>query len=162
LARFRDALIIMVDLCQVCDNSEKKYCCPTCKIKYCSLVCYKSHKDFCSAQPISHSVDTAPSEEVVYQYQTSNTVPVDRLQELAKSDNLKQLLQNPHLRDFLTRLDSADNPVRLMRSAMQEPIFLEFVDTCLDIIDPDKDKNLTDEQIVEEVANCIKGAAEED
>jgi len=49
-----------------------------------------------------------------------------------------------------------------MRSAMQEPIFLEFVDTCLDIIDPDKDKNLTDEQLVEEVANCIKEAAEED
>jgi len=151
----------MVDLCQVCDNSGKKYCCPTCKIKYCSLVCYKTHKESCSPPSISHVVDAQPSEELVYQFQTNNTVPVEKLQELAKSDTLKQLLLNPHLRDFLTRLDSTDNPARLMRSAMQEPIFIEFVDTCLDIIDPDKEKNLTDEQIMEEVANCIRSDGDE-
>ena len=30
---------------------------------------------------------------------------------------------------------------------MQEPLFLEFVDTCLNIVDPDKSKELTDEQV---------------
>lgn len=146
----------MVMLCQVCEKSEKKYRCPTCKINYCSVACFSSHKASCAPAQVSHTLDSSPSEETVYQFQTKNTIPVEKLHELGKSDKLQQLLQNPHLRKFLTRIDSDDNPVRLMRSAMQEPIFLEFVDTCLDIVDPSRDKELTDEQVMEAVSNSIR------
>lgn len=152
----------MVDLCQVCHQIEKKYRCPTCQINYCSLPCYKTHKSGCCTPVPPHIVDTTPCQDTVYQFQTNNTVPREKLNELAKSDELKQLLQNPHLRDFLTRLDSTENPVRIMRSAMQEPIFLEFVDTCLDLIDPKREMELTDEQVLEEVSNSMREGLEED
>lgn len=143
-------------LCQVCEKLEKKYRCPTCKINYCSVPCFSSHKASCSPVQATHTLDTNSSQETVYQFQTKNTIPVDKLQELGKSDKLQQLLQNPHLRKFLTRIDSDDNPVRLMRSAMQEPIFLEFVDSCLDIVDPGREKELTDEQVMEAVSSSMR------
>lgn len=33
--------------CLVCDENESKYKCPKCSIPYCSLVCYKKHKEEC-------------------------------------------------------------------------------------------------------------------
>jgi len=35
-------------VCQVCTRSESKYCCPRCKIPYCSVDCYRSHGEKCT------------------------------------------------------------------------------------------------------------------
>eukprot|EP00696_Hemimastix_kukwesjijk_P008865 gnl/Hemi2/21195_TR7025_c0_g1_i1.p1 gnl/Hemi2/21195_TR7025_c0_g1~~gnl/Hemi2/21195_TR7025_c0_g1_i1.p1 ORF type:complete len:178 (-),score=19.11 gnl/Hemi2/21195_TR7025_c0_g1_i1:86-583(-) len=58
----------MAEVCGVCTTAPWKYKCPTCGIKYCSVVCCKAHKDGCGkagATPQdgpapSSSVDTAP------------------------------------------------------------------------------------------------------
>ena len=47
------------------------------------------------------------------------------------------MLSNPHLRSFLSHLDTTHNPRGFMRHAMQEPIFLEFADLCLKILHPE-------------------------
>lgn len=41
-------------LCAICTNVPSKYKCPKCKIPYCSLSCFKSHKDSpeCESLPI--------------------------------------------------------------------------------------------------------------
>ncbi|KAI0047902.1 hypothetical protein FA95DRAFT_1491766 [Auriscalpium vulgare] len=31
--------------CQICDTAESKYSCPSCAILYCSVPCYKKHKE---------------------------------------------------------------------------------------------------------------------
>jgi hypothetical protein len=31
-------------ICEVCSQNEQKYRCPKCKIVYCSLNCFKTHK----------------------------------------------------------------------------------------------------------------------
>ena len=54
-----------------------------------------------------------------------------KLQQLEKSEKLRQLLSNPHLRTFMTKLDSSEDKGRLMRKAMREPLFVEFVDCCM-------------------------------
>ena len=37
-------------LCTVCGSEPKKYKCPGCRAGYCSLACYKSHKEVCQSQ----------------------------------------------------------------------------------------------------------------
>jgi CBS-domain-containing membrane protein len=51
------------------------------------------------------------------------------------SEKLKDMLSNPHLRQLMTSLVHSGNPDTQLEKAMQEPIFTEFADTCLNIID---------------------------
>uniref|UniRef100_A0A7N0TP89 HIT-type domain-containing protein n=2 Tax=Kalanchoe fedtschenkoi TaxID=63787 RepID=A0A7N0TP89_KALFE len=38
--------------CQVCNNAPSKYKCPSCIIPYCSLSCYKKHKETPCSKPM--------------------------------------------------------------------------------------------------------------
>ena len=162
-------------LCGVCKVNEKKYKCPVCLLPYCSSECFKTHKVTCSTlsnspedeerslghresvEPDSSARDTEP--EQAFLFPTPNTVPLDKLQLLAQSDKLKNLLTNKHLRDFLLFLDSTEEKAVLMRTAMREPLFVEFVDVCLETINPDKKfSDYTDEQLLQ----AIKDNAEDD
>lgn len=51
------------------------------------------------------------------------------------SDSLKEMLGNPHLRKMMTSLVHAENPGAQLEAAMQEPIFTEFADKCLSLIE---------------------------
>lgn len=53
----------------------------------------------------------------------------------ANSELLKRLLQNKHLRDFLAGVDSSENAWKAMKYAMLEPLFIEFADECLTIME---------------------------
>ncbi len=81
-----------------------------------------------------------------------------------ESDELKSLLRNPHLRNYLTHMNTTHNPAGFVRIAMQEPLFVEFADACMKVLHPDEDaagKPLTDEQITEMVREGIEQAADE-
>ena len=91
-------------------------------------------------------------------FPTQNTVPLEKLQLLGQSEKLKELLTNKHLRNFLAFLDSSDDKAMLMRKAMREPLFLEFVDVCLETMNPEQNRNLTDEELLQ----AIKGKADEE
>lgn len=52
-------------------------------------------------------------------------------------DKLKALLGNPHLREMLGEVDGAANAQMAMRRAMVEPIFTEFADALLAMVEPD-------------------------
>ena len=162
-------------LCGVCKVNEKKYKCPACLLPYCSIECFKTHKVTCSTlsnspedeegnlghrvsvEPDTSARDTEP--EQAFLFATPNTVPLDKLQLLAQSDKLKNLLTNKHLRDFLMFLDSTEDKAMLMRKAMREPLFVEFVDVCLETVNPDRNStNFTDEQLLQ----AIKDHAEEE
>eukprot|EP00090_Calanus_glacialis_P042801 TRINITY_DN75874_c0_g1_i1.p1 TRINITY_DN75874_c0_g1~~TRINITY_DN75874_c0_g1_i1.p1 ORF type:complete len:169 (-),score=39.13 TRINITY_DN75874_c0_g1_i1:92-562(-) len=155
----------MAVLCDVCETVEKKYKCPVCQIFYCSLSCFKTHKDTGCNPPQNIQEPEIKDEEMcdeAFLFQTPDTVPIESLQLLAKSDKLKALLTNPHLREFLTILDSSEEKGRLMRKAMKEPLFIEFVDSCLEVIDPDSvQKELTDAEVLQAVKDSVD-AAEDD
>lgn len=55
------------------------------------------------------------------------------------SEPLKNLLYNSHLRKLLIELDSSRDPERAISAAMIEPLFLEFADECLKLIEPEKE-----------------------
>ena len=52
-----------------------------------------------------------------------------------QSKALRDLLCNPHLRQLLHSVDSAESKHDAMKAAMQEPLFVEFSDQCLKIVE---------------------------
>ncbi|KAM9348042.1 zinc finger HIT domain-containing protein 3 [Symphorus nematophorus] len=142
-----------MQICSVCSEQTPKYRCPTCKIRYCSLGCYKRHKDTCVpseqlAPPdpeVKEAFNTEPwtVEDLLDADDIIDKVPLQRLQLLGQSKELRDLLCNPHLRQLLRSVDGADNKYDAMKSAMQEPLFAEFSDQCLKIVENEATGSLT-------------------
>ncbi|KAJ8342905.1 hypothetical protein SKAU_G00328330 [Synaphobranchus kaupii] len=143
-----------MQLCSVCSEQIPKYKCPVCKIRYCSVRCYKNHKDDCLPVKQTASPALAPDfkvtqnagenrsvEDVLDEEDQSDRVPLQRLKELGESKDLKALLCNPHLRQLLLTVDQADNKADIMKVAMQEPLFVEFADQCLKIVEPTQEEH---------------------
>ena len=61
------------------------------------------------------------------------------------SEPLKNVLKNPHLRELLISVHNSEDPWNSLKHAMQEPLFVEFADTCLKVVDPQEEaERLTD------------------
>ncbi|KAJ8275794.1 hypothetical protein COCON_G00075460 [Conger conger] len=144
-----------MQICSVCSEQTPKYKCPVCKIRYCSVSCYKNHKDECLPVKQTASPALAPDfkathhcdgnwsvEDLLDEDDQSDRVPLQRLKELGESKELKALLCNPHLRQLLLTVDQADNKADIMKVAMQEPLFVEFADQCLKIVEPITEENI--------------------
>ncbi|KAG0703716.1 Zinc finger HIT domain-containing protein 3 [Chionoecetes opilio] len=128
--------------CEVCRGAAAKYKCPTCRLKYCSVRCYKSHQSQpCQAAEVPCRPAVEDAESCVSQQQilfpTDDTVAPHTLEKLKDCDKLKDLLGNPHLRQLLREVDGAANAQAAMRRAMLEPIFTEFADAALGVVEPD-------------------------
>jgi len=107
----------------------------------CSLSCYQSHKEKClelqsqKEDPATTTIveDTQPAR--INLFTTIDTVPAERLQELDNSEELKNLLSNPHLRSFIQQIHTASNPWNAMKLAMMEPLFIDFANECLKVVE---------------------------
>uniref|UniRef100_A0A182JGA0 HIT-type domain-containing protein n=1 Tax=Anopheles atroparvus TaxID=41427 RepID=A0A182JGA0_ANOAO len=128
--------------CGICKANDRKYKCKTCNIPYCSVPCYKTHQE----QPCEPATtlpadveepfreDRVPKKTILFP--TVDTVPQEKLELLGQSEHLKNLLQNPHLRRFLKEVDNGRDGMNAIRVAMMEPLFVEFADECLRIVEP--------------------------
>ncbi|XP_026761893.2 zinc finger HIT domain-containing protein 3 [Galleria mellonella] len=115
-----------------------KYKCPTCLQPYCSVLCCKEHKlNPCSAPSKPEVCASKPS--LSYEFPTEDTVAPEKLELLRNSTELKKCLENPHVRTILELLDKSPHPDELIQKYMQEPIFTEFVDICLNTVAPAED-----------------------
>nr|XP_013810454.1 PREDICTED: zinc finger HIT domain-containing protein 3 [Apteryx mantelli mantelli] len=72
-------------------------------------------------------------------------VPLQKLKLLGESEELRGLLLNPHLRQLLLTIDQAEEKNSLMKKYMQEPLFVEFADCCLRIVEPPEKENILPE-----------------
>ncbi|XP_059607359.1 zinc finger HIT domain-containing protein 3 [Phlebotomus argentipes] len=121
--------------CVICEENSAKYKCPTCAVPYCSVVCCKKHKESpCDAPQSSLKPVTRAKSTILFP--TEDTVPEQTLEMLRNSAELKDLLRNPHLRRLLQELDGVQNAEKAMSAAMQEPLFTEFADQVLRIVEP--------------------------
>lgn len=68
-----------------------------------------------------------------------------------QSKELRDLLCNPHLRQLLESIDSADSKYDAMKVAMQEPLFTEFSDQCLKIVENGKEWVIKYKKLVHEL-----------
>ncbi|OWR54072.1 zinc finger HIT domain-containing protein 3 [Danaus plexippus] len=114
-------------------GEQSKYKCPICRQPYCSVACCKLHKESKCEPPIQQPQITQEYSKP-YAFPTENTVPLEKLKLLEQSKELKKCLENPHVREILTLLDKSTYPDVLIDEYMQEPIFTEFVDACLKVV----------------------------
>ncbi|XP_065197362.1 zinc finger HIT domain-containing protein 3-like [Sycon ciliatum] len=146
--------------CAICSENASKYKCPRCLIRYCSLTCFKSHKESCSddapaqsqqgpdgtatsassgMRPTSGAPSTAgntssrPSPDSE-EDEDKDRVTAEQLQALGVSAPLRDMLHNHHLRDVLRGVDASASATVALKAAMQLPIFSEFADECLRVV----------------------------
>ncbi|NXC49602.1 ZNHI3 protein, partial [Penelope pileata] len=83
--------------------------------------------------------------DILEEEDEQDRVPVQRLRRLGESEELRGLLLNPHLRQLLLSIDQAEEKSSLLRRFMQEPLFVEFADCCLRIVEPPEKENVLPE-----------------
>ncbi|XP_056413664.1 zinc finger HIT domain-containing protein 3 isoform X4 [Hyla sarda] len=119
----RSCKVNMEDSCSVCSVKTAKYRCPRCMLRYCSLGCSKKHKDD----------DLEENDEL-------DAVPMQNLVVMGKSEELKDLLLNTHLRQLIVTLDQTEHKDEALKKYMQEPLFVEFADKCLSLVEAEGKK----------------------
>lgn len=102
----------------------------------CSVVCCKEHKTQACEPPKESSEKRENVSERGYEFPTDDTVPVEKLRQLRHSEELKQCLRNPHVRDIMKSILNNPDPTAAIALAMTEPIFVEVADACLKIVEP--------------------------
>ncbi|CAD7667468.1 unnamed protein product [Nyctereutes procyonoides] len=146
-------------VCVIC-LEKPKYRCPACRVPYCSVTCFRKHKEQCNpetrptekkirsavtAKTIKPTENKDDDEDSVADFLNSDEeedrVSLQNLKNLGESAALRSLLLNPHLRQLMVSLDQGDNKAKLMRACMQEPLFVEFADCCLRIVEPSQDED---------------------
>ncbi|NXP00376.1 ZNHI3 protein, partial [Certhia brachydactyla] len=135
-----------------------RYRCPRCDTAYCSVPCCRTHRGRCSAGPGApqgapqgspQGSPAAPGpwalHDILSEEDEQDRVPLHKLKLLGESEELKALLLNPHLRQLLLAIDQAQDKSSLLRKLMQEPLFVEFADCCLSIVEPPEKENVLPE-----------------
>lgn len=64
---------------------------------------------------------------------------------IGNDKKVRKCIKNPHLRDMISHLNSTNNPAYDMEHAMQEPIFVEFVEHCLRVVEKEETSDSSDD-----------------
>ncbi|KAL9318255.1 hypothetical protein ACSQ67_014772 [Phaseolus vulgaris] len=97
--------------CKVCNEAPSKYKCPSCYIPYCSLGCFKKHKELpcVKPQPLLETITTAVSESHVVVEETSEVLQKFQLEAIASSSEIRDSLNDKALQELICRIDSSSN-----------------------------------------------------
>jgi len=134
-------------ICLICNEKESKYTCPRCAtIKYCSVVCFKIHKEKCTEKqgqvhpPSVNSQLTENTQEVVPGIDEHGNfrVPFELLQKLGESKELVSLLGDTRLQALIREIDLAGPtaPHVLDQNLREDPHFGDVVNLihCIAVV----------------------------
>ncbi|ORX62611.1 hypothetical protein DM01DRAFT_1330740 [Hesseltinella vesiculosa] len=134
----------MAVLCSICKEADSRYKCSTCRIAYCSLACYKTHKETpCeSPEPKSDLHTTLPQDQKWRlpkksdyddpQDETLTRLDLTQLQQLESNDHILSLLANPDIRQYIKAIENSSTPDKLLQEIRDnDATFGEFVVTLL-------------------------------
>ncbi|XP_014445616.2 zinc finger HIT domain-containing protein 3 [Tupaia chinensis] len=94
-----------------------------------------------TVKPVENQDDDDSIADFLNSDEEEDRVSLQNLKNLEDSATLRTLLLNPHLRQLMVSLDQGDNKAKLMRACMQEPLFVEFADCCLRIVEPSQSED---------------------
>eukprot|EP00128_Syssomonas_multiformis_P012444 Colp12_sorted_trinity150504_noHs@16557 len=106
----------------------------------CSVACFKVHKDNCKQEP-KPEIQTAPvvTSAAVPSLETAASGAIDPTL-LEQSTSVQAMLHNPHLRELLSKIEDAADPMAALDDALSRPLFAEFAEACLATVRPIKDE----------------------
>ncbi|KAH6558656.1 hypothetical protein KP509_1Z051800 [Ceratopteris richardii] len=131
--------------CKVCEDANSKYKCPTCLLPYCSLPCYKKHKETpCIKSEVAAESNGSTNSQKQplrpFEVTEEETWRLERKQfeALAASEELRHMLKNPELQQLIKKIDSSDDVEKDLNAAMEDQLFRDFRDKVLGIVNPVK------------------------
>jgi len=130
----------MLMKCVVCAKGSK-YTCPRCRVRYCSVGCFKQHKEECNVEEINTNDGNAPAitdaaNSKLRPEVDSNgqlRVPFELLQTLGNSPELCSLLTDTRLQNVIEFIDgSGQNAANVLDERLRsDEDFAQFVDVML-------------------------------
>lgn len=144
-------MVGLLRTCQVCSSAESKYKCPTCRLPYCSVACYRNHKaepchapapELAAPPPAEAAEGSAQPAREFEEEDGDNTawrLPRPQLIQLAESAPLRGMLQDHELQRVLLALDVAADAETELESAMANPLFKAFADQVQAVIGREED-----------------------
>ncbi|KAK1267280.1 hypothetical protein QJS04_geneDACA000131 [Acorus gramineus] len=125
--------------CEVCRDADSKYKCPSCLLPYCSIPCFKKHKEIPCTKPPSPQSNPAPISHngTSYQIDEDNCVlKRSQLESIAASNEIRDALRNDELRKSILKIDSSKDAFEELDKAMEGQNFKEFADKILCLLSP--------------------------
>ncbi|KAA8543451.1 hypothetical protein F0562_021054 [Nyssa sinensis] len=128
--------------CQVCDEAQSKYKCPTCLIPYCSLICFKKHKEIPCVKLASSSEAKLTSGSVSHVERPYHVdEPSEVLQQLqfesiASSSEIRDALKDEELQKLIQNIDGSPDAGSELDKAMELEVFRIFTNKILSTISP--------------------------
>ncbi|KAK7838395.1 uncharacterized protein LOC111998646 isoform X1 [Quercus suber] len=137
--------------CEVCNEALSKYKCPSCLVPYCSLVCFKKHKEIPCAKPVSSEEkprisglplmsqvtgDLSPVPESLVERPLTAEQPGDVLQKLqleaiASSSEIRDALKDGNLQKLIYNIDGSPDAENELDKAMGVEVFRTFTEKIL-------------------------------
>ncbi|CAL9093130.1 unnamed protein product [Musa textilis] len=118
--------------CEVCREAQSKYKCPNCLVPYCSLACFKKHKENPCKKPLPSVEETSNLMLPERSYEVDDPswiVDKEQLQLIANSSEIREALQNGDLRRIIQKIDGSDDPedviVRYHEITVVVPVLVE-------------------------------------
>ncbi|XP_043355631.1 zinc finger HIT domain-containing protein 3 isoform X1 [Dermochelys coriacea] len=96
---------------------------------------------FRRVKPVENEGSHWSVDDILTEDDEVDRVPLQKLKLLGESKELRSLLLNPHLQQLLLTVDQAKEKDSLMKTYMQEPLFVEFADCCLRVVEPPEKEN---------------------
>ncbi|KAL3645068.1 hypothetical protein CASFOL_010248 [Castilleja foliolosa] len=130
--------------CEVCEESQSKYKCPSCLIPYCSLACFKKHKEIPCAKSnsVKEEIIDATSgsatndDKPCYVDEQHEVLQESQLQSVALSNEIRDSLRDEKLRKLIHNIDSSADPENELDKAMADEEFRLFTEKILSTIGP--------------------------
>ncbi|KAF3436029.1 hypothetical protein FNV43_RR23121 [Rhamnella rubrinervis] len=127
-------------LCQVCNEAPSKYKCPSCIAPYCSLVCFKKHKEIpCSMLVSSEPKSAGPESQILRPLsvdEPSEVLQRSQLEAIASSSEIRSALKDESLQKLICEIDCSPNAENELDKAMGSESFRIFTDKILSTISP--------------------------
>ncbi|CAO3687353.1 unnamed protein product [Umbelopsis vinacea] len=128
--------------CEVCAENPSKYKCPTCTIPYCSLNCYKKHREITCQKPTTERAESNPAPEPKAATAKGNAnddddyrLTSEQLQNLSRSEAVHNYLKHPQIRKLISTIDSSNDPAKMLDEVRQnDPVFGELLDELLQVV----------------------------
>lgn len=143
-------------ICQICKVNIKKYKCPTCEVVYCSLKCYKQHKESGTCEALKLQLDKERREDSDTKSEIENQnkkrkredsgaresgdeegyiVPMEDYNRLVSSKNFKKYFLDVRFQKVVKEIDSAnDRRIALDNYIKNDKHFSQIVDEMLLIL----------------------------
>ncbi|XP_050367120.1 uncharacterized protein LOC126785463 isoform X1 [Argentina anserina] len=147
-------------VCQVCNEAQSKYKCPSCRAPYCSVPCFKKHKETPCVSPLpseenpkstcvlpvqseetSSSFSSAAAPESLVERPITVTEPSavlerHQLEAIASSSELRDALKDKSLQKLIGSIDCSTDAENELDKAMEVEVFRLLTDKILSAINP--------------------------